>query len=101
MSPSPNRIAYYRDRCTPPLTQAALARALGKHVNSVQLWEKHGVPAPAELLRLAALFVERGAINDYDAALRFWEISGRAAFPVPPELRQLFARAAAWMLPAD
>lgn len=99
MPPSPNRIAYYRDRCTPPLTQITLARAIGKHVNSIQLWEKRGAPSPADLLRLSALFVERGAINDYAAALEFWKISGRESFPEPPELLQLFAPAATAALP--
>jgi Tetratricopeptide repeat len=99
MPPSPNRIAYYRDRCAPPLTQATLARAIGKHVNSVQLWEKRGAPSPADLLRLAALFVERGAIKDYECALGFWAISGRESFAVPPELRQLFVAAPTAPLP--
>jgi len=102
MPASRNRIAYYRDRCAPPLTQAVLALALGKHVNSVQLWEKQGAPSPAMLLRLVALFVERGALVDEPTALSFWQISGRAAFPVPPELHQLFAiAAAAQPLPTD
>src|SRR5262245_16311440 len=92
MPASPNRIAYYRDRCKPPLTQASLARALGKHVNTIQLWEKQGVPSAADLLRLVTLFVERGAIADHETALKFWEISGREPFSAPPELSALFAR---------
>lgn len=94
MLTSPNRIAYYRDRCTPPLTQAALALALGKHINTIQLWEKQGVPSAADLLRLVALFVERRAIGDYETALKFWDVSGRGRTPlqVPPELQTLFAK---------
>jgi tetratricopeptide (TPR) repeat protein/DNA-binding XRE family transcriptional regulator len=99
-----NRIAFYRDRCIPPLTQAALARALGVHNNTVQNWEKQGAPNPADLLRLAALFVERGAIGDAKAAAQFWDISGRERFPVPPELAQLFTPTTpqlAQMLPTE
>ncbi|NNJ10044.1 tetratricopeptide repeat protein [Chloroflexales bacterium ZM16-3] len=94
MSSSPNRIAYYRDRCHPPLTQKTLSQALGKHVNTVVLWEKRGAPAPADLLQLVELFVERGAVSDETTARRFWEVSGRKRFPAPPELAQLFAPAA-------
>jgi Tfp pilus assembly protein PilF len=104
MPPSLNRIAYYRDRCAPPLTQATLARALGKHVNTIQLWEKQGVPSAADLLRLATLFVERRAIMDYETALKFWELSGRESFPAPLELRRLFhtaPRTAAVEWPTD
>lgn len=93
MAYSPNRIAYYRDRCRPPLTQKALAQALGKHVNTIVLWEKRGAPAPAELLQLVELFVARGAIADEAAARAFWEVSGRARFSIPPELGRLFAPA--------
>jgi tetratricopeptide (TPR) repeat protein len=90
---SSNRIAYYRDRCRPPLTQRALAEALGKHVNTIVIWEKRGAPAPADLLLLTALFAERGAISDEATARAFWEVSGREPFAVPPELAQLFAPA--------
>lgn len=89
-----NRIAYYRDRCIPPLTQKELALALGKHVNSIHMWEKQGVPSAEDLLRVIELFAERGAIGDYEIALHCWEASGRnrAPFPEPPELRRLFER---------
>lgn len=90
---SPNRIAYYRDRCRPPLTQKALAQLLGKHVNTIVLWEKRGAPAPADLLQLVALFVAHGAIHDEPTAHQFWEISGRERFAIPPEMAQLFAPA--------
>lgn len=93
MEHSRNRIAFYRDRCTPPLTQSQLAQALHKHINTIYLWEKQGAPSPADLLRLTELFVERGAIADYETAVRFWNISGRDAFPEPPELHGLFQAA--------
>ncbi len=95
MSYSPNRIAYYRDRCQPPLTQKTLAQALGKHVNTVVLWEKRGAPAPADLLQLVALFVAHGAICDEPTARAFWTVSGREPFAIPPELAQIFAPAEA------
>lgn len=87
---SHNQIAFYRDRCRPPLTQLTLAQALGAHVNTVQRWERDGVPMPAKLLELTRLFIERGAITHYDVALQFWEQSGIRSFPPPPELRALF-----------
>lgn len=87
----PNLIGYYRSRCEPPLTQAALARALGVHLNTVQSWEKHGVPAPNDLLRLTSLLVAHRALPDYPAALAFWQVSGRESYDPPPELRALFA----------
>lgn len=90
-----NTIGYYRERCAPPLTQPALARALGKHVNTIQLWERAGVAKPADLLALAALFIQRGAINDYDAAATFWKLSGRTLSLPPPELLRLFGPAPA------
>lgn len=90
MAYSHNRIAFYRDRCRPPLTQTTLAQALGAHVNTVQRWEKDGVSSPAKLLQVTRLFVEQGAITHYDVALDFWERSGAHVFPPPPELRALF-----------
>jgi tetratricopeptide (TPR) repeat protein len=106
MAYHPNRIAYYRERCRPPLTQAGLARLLGKHLNTVQNWEKQGAPSAADLLGLAEVFVERGALADYEAALAFWRLSGRERepFAVPVELRGLFAREGherAALLPTD
>ncbi len=104
MTPSRNLIAYYRDRCKSPLTQVTLAQALGVHVNTIQHWEKRGVPSPADLLRLVELFAECGAIADDETAVKFWEVSGREQFPIPPELHQFFRaapRAAARELPLD
>jgi tetratricopeptide (TPR) repeat protein len=91
VSYSLNRIAYYRDRCRPPLTQKALAQTFGRHVNTIVLWEKRGAPSPANLLQLVAFFVAHGAISDEPAARQFWEVSGRDQFAIPPELAQLFA----------
>jgi tetratricopeptide (TPR) repeat protein len=88
----PNRIAYYRDRCDPPLTQAALAGLLAVHPNTVQNWERHGVGRPDALLRLCRVFVERGALGAYADALAFWQSAARDGAPPPPELRLLFAR---------
>ncbi|MFN8476575.1 MAG: tetratricopeptide repeat protein [Kouleothrix sp.] len=88
-------IDYYRERCKPPLTQLGLAQALDKHVNTIQYWERHGVSRPANLLALAALFVERGALADYETALRFWETNTTTAIAPPPELARLFTAGAA------
>jgi tetratricopeptide (TPR) repeat protein/DNA-binding XRE family transcriptional regulator len=88
----PNRIAYYRDRCAPPLTQAELAALLAVHLNTVQNWERGGVARPRALLRLARVFVERGALAAYHDALSFWRSASRGGYPPPPELRALFAR---------
>jgi tetratricopeptide (TPR) repeat protein len=91
---SKNRIAYYRDRCLPPLTQTVLAQAVGKHLNTIQNWESKGAPSPADLQRLVEIFVARGALRSYDDAVSFWEVSGRERepFPLPPELRHIFER---------
>lgn len=88
----PNRIAYYRDRCTPPLKQADLAHLLDVHPNTVQNWERQGVARPEALLRLAGVFIERGALTTYGDALAFWEAAARDTVSPPPELRLLFAR---------
>lgn len=90
----PNRIAYYRDRCDPPLTQAELAARLDVHANTVQNWERRGVARPEALLRLARLFVERGALATYHDAAAFWQSAARGGHQPPPELRALFARGA-------
>jgi tetratricopeptide (TPR) repeat protein len=88
----PNRIAYYRDRCTPPLTQAELAALLAVHPNTVQNWERKGVARPEALLRLTRAFVERGALAAYHDALSFWQSAARGGYSSPLELRALFAR---------
>jgi tetratricopeptide (TPR) repeat protein/transcriptional regulator with XRE-family HTH domain len=95
MTPSQNRIAYYRDRCRPPLTQAGLARALGVHVNAIYRWERNGVPTPAKLLALTQLLVEQGAITSYEAARAFWSTGGSETFPEPYELSAFFQANAA------
>ncbi len=91
----PNRIAYYRDRCTPPLTQAELAALLAVHTNTVQNWERDGVARPKALLRLVRVFVERGALATYQDALSFWQSAARGGYAPPPELRALFAHSGA------
>jgi len=72
------------------LTQRDLAQALGIHLNTLKNWERDGVPSSADLYRLVELFVERGAMTTPDAALGFWQVSGRKAFSAPPELFGLF-----------
>lgn len=84
-------ISYYRDRCTPPLTQKELALALHRHHNTVQNWERSGVPHADDLLKLVSFFVEQGAIRDLQTATQFWESSRRGAVPIPPELAEMFA----------
>lgn len=102
MPPSSNRIAFYRDRCNPPLTQKTLAAALGVHVNTITLWECEGVASAANLLRLVRLFAEHGALTDETTALNFWQVSGRRAFEPPPELNCLFrSENVHWALPID
>lgn len=91
MPPSHNRIAYYRDRCTPPLTQRTLARTLGVHANTVVNWEREGVPAAADLLRIVGVFVAHGALRDLATAEAFWASSIRIPIDPPPELSTLFA----------
>jgi tetratricopeptide (TPR) repeat protein/DNA-binding XRE family transcriptional regulator len=91
MAPSRNRIAYYRDRCIPPLTQRALARLLGVHWNTVVNWERDGVPSAADLLRILEVFVTRRAIRDQAAATQFWAVSARMPIEPPPEVAMLFA----------
>lgn len=86
-----NSIAYYRDRCDPPLTQADLAAIIGVHPNTVQNWERGGVARPGALLGLARVFVERGALSSYPDALAFWQSATRAGNPPPADLRALFA----------
>lgn len=89
---SANQIAYYRDRCTPPLTQAELASAAGVSLNSIKNWERAGCPKPGNLLRLLEVFLLHGAIHSRFQAQRFWERSGIAGqpFPIPLEFEQLF-----------
>lgn len=91
----PNRIAYYRDRCDPPLTQTELARLLGVHPNTVQNWERDGVARASALLRLVRVFAERGALACYHDGLAFWRAAARGAVPPPPELLTLFVAAEA------
>src|SRR4051812_24542316 len=95
MTPSRNRIAYYRDRCMPPLTQRALARELGMHWNTVVNWERDGVPSPGALLRILEVFVTRGAIRNQAAAMQFWAVSARTPTDPPPEIATLFLPAPA------
>ncbi len=104
MSDTRNRIDYYRERCAPPLTQNDLARALSVHVNTIQNWERLGVPTAADLLRLIELFVERGALSSETAILSFWNTGGRSnrkPFPMPPELHLLVERTSPSTLPTD
>lgn len=89
---SPNLIAYYRDRCAPPLTQKALSRLLGVHINSIQRWETHGVPDPHHLHRLLDMFIEHGAIRSRAAGSTFWKRSGRSEFLLPPDVEQMLAQ---------
>ncbi|HMQ35241.1 MAG TPA: helix-turn-helix transcriptional regulator, partial [Chloroflexaceae bacterium] len=91
----PNRIAYYRDRCDPPLTQTELARLLGVHPNTVQNWERDGVARASALLRLVRVFAERGALACYHDGLAFWRAAARGARPPPPGLPTLFVAAEA------
>lgn len=84
------RIGYYREQCTPPLTQRGLAAALGIHLNTVTNWEREGVPSPAALLRLSTFFVECGVIGNQVAAVQFWNDCSRNPMALPPELGQLF-----------
>lgn len=89
---SANQIAYYRDRCTPPLTQAELAAATGVSLNSIKNWERAGCPKAGSLLKLLEVFLQHGAIHSRVQAQRFWECSGIPAqpFPIPPDVEQLF-----------
>lgn len=91
----PNKIALYRDRCVPPLTQAGLAAHLDVHANTVQNWERMGVARAGQLLRLVELFARHGALPNYHEALAFWRSAARSSLPPPPELRDLFAASAA------
>lgn len=84
--PDPSQIAVYRGRCAPPLTQAGLADALGVHLNTIQGWERRGVPRAGQLLRLTRLLVERGAVGSYAEALAFWGAAARGGLAPPHEL---------------
>ncbi|WP_161569273.1 tetratricopeptide repeat protein [Candidatus Oscillochloris fontis] len=95
-------IAFYRECCQPPLSQEALAKALGVSLNTISLWELNGVPKKANLLRLITFFVEQGVLTTYADAAHLWaEARGdkREPFPEPPELRALFDPR--WKLPSD